>query len=108
MITDVLGSATCLDNSGLEILATKFDRHRQFVRLACRGLVRFLLNLTLVFALYGTLKGYEHHGLTGETGKKFYNTLVTGLSMALGISVASSFKAKLWTSDGSESEKEAY
>lgn len=93
MITDASGSATCLDNSGLDILATKFDRHRQFVRLACRGLVRFLLTVTLVFTLYGTLKGYEHHGLIGKTGKRFYNTLVTGLSMALGISLASSFKA---------------
>lgn len=93
MITGASGSATSLDNSGLEILATKFDRYHQFVRLACRGLVRFLLTLTLVFTLYGTLKGYERHGLIGEAGKKMYNTLVTGLSMALGISLASSFKA---------------
>jgi hypothetical protein len=49
--------------------------------------------VTLVFTLYGTLKGYERHGLIGENGKKVYNTLVTGLSMALGISLASSFKA---------------
>jgi len=93
MITEALGSATTLDNSSLEIFATKFDRHRQFVQLACRGFVRFLLTTTLVFALYGTLKGYEHHGLIGKTGKRLFNTLVTGLSMALGISLASSFKA---------------
>ena len=36
--------------------------------------------------------GYQNHGLIGEVAKKFYNTLVTGLSMALGISIASSFK----------------
>jgi hypothetical protein len=93
MMTEALGSATTLDNSSLEIFATKFDRHRQFVRLACRGLFRFLLTTTLVFALYGTLKGYEHHGLIGKAGKRLFNTLVTGLSMALGISLASSFKA---------------
>jgi hypothetical protein len=93
MITEASDSATSLDNSSLEIFGPKFDKHRQFVRLACRGFVRFLLTTTLVFALYGTLKGYEHHGLIGATGKKLYNTLVTGLSMALGISLASSFKA---------------
>ncbi len=93
MITEASGSASSLDNSDLKIFATKFDRRRQFVQLARQGLVRFLLTTTLVFALYGTLKGYEHHGLIGKTGKKLYNTLVTGLSMALGISLASSFKA---------------
>ncbi len=93
MITKTPGFTTPPNNPSLNSLATKFDRRRQFVQLAYRGLIRFFITVTLVFTLYGTLKGYEHHGLIGENGKKLYNTLVTGLSMALGISLASSFKA---------------
>jgi hypothetical protein len=33
------------------------------------------------------------HGVIFDNGKKAFNTLVTGLSMALGISIASSFKS---------------
>ncbi|KAN0119277.1 hypothetical protein V8E51_001485 [Hyaloscypha variabilis] len=54
------------------VFATKFDRHRH---------------------LYGTITGFVNHGYIGEAGKKIYNTLFTALSMILGISIASSFKA---------------
>jgi hypothetical protein len=35
---------------------------------------------------------YKGRSIIGEQGKRMFNTLVTGLSMALGITVASSFK----------------
>jgi hypothetical protein len=49
--------------------------------------------VVLIGCLYGNFKLYEKHGLIGENGKKIFNTLVTGLSMTLGISIASSFKS---------------
>ncbi|KAH9206926.1 hypothetical protein DL95DRAFT_374802 [Leptodontidium sp. 2 PMI_412] len=52
-----------------------------------------MITFTLIGSFYGTLRTYQNHGIIGENGKKVFNTLVTGLSMALGISIASSFKS---------------
>jgi hypothetical protein len=51
-----------------------------------------LVTVALIADLAGTILVYESYGITGEDGKRLLNTLNTGLSMALGISVASSFK----------------
>jgi hypothetical protein len=90
--TPVSDSSTFNDLS-YNNFATKFDRRAQFIRLASWGLLRFLVTLTLIFSLYGTIIGFVRHGLIGEVGKRVYNTLFTGLSMTLGIAIASSFKA---------------
>ena len=52
-----------------------------------------MITVALIGGLYGTFAMYQKHGLMGESGKTAYNTLVTGLSMTLGINIASSFKA---------------
>jgi hypothetical protein len=70
----------------------RFDRGKQLHRLVVEGLVRYLITLALICSFYGTLRIYVEHGVILENGKKAFNTLVTGLSMALGISIASSFK----------------
>lgn len=73
--------------------ATLFRRNRQLVRLILSGSIRFIFTVALILGLYGTFKIYQNHGIMGEDGKTVYNTLVTGLSMTLGINIASSFKA---------------
>jgi hypothetical protein len=71
----------------------RFDRRRQLKRLIIEGLAHYIITIGLICGLYGTLKIYLSHGIIYENGKKVFNTLMTGLSMALGISIASSFKS---------------
>jgi len=73
--------------------ATPFRRHRQLLRLLLMGSVHFMITVALILGLYGVFVMYERHGIMGEGGKRAYNTFVTGLSMALGINIATSFKA---------------
>ena len=42
--------------------------------------------------LYATLWLFEAKSAMNEVQKKVFNTIITGLSMALGINIASSFK----------------
>jgi hypothetical protein len=74
---------------------------RNFVRLSTKSPARSINRVgvyfhdpvALISGLYGTFAMYQKHGIMGESAKMFYNTLVTGLSMTLGINIASSFKA---------------
>jgi hypothetical protein len=72
--------------------ATQFQRRRQFVKLFAVGFTRFLTTAALIAGLDGTIQMYKGRSIIGEQGRRMFNTLVTGLSMALGITVASSFK----------------
>jgi uncharacterized membrane protein YoaK (UPF0700 family) len=70
----------------------RFDRRRQLRRLIIEGLIHYIITIGLICGLYATLKIYLSHGIINGNGKKFFNALMTGLSIALGISIASSFK----------------
>jgi hypothetical protein len=52
-----------------------------------------MITIALINGLYGTFAMYQKHGIMGESGKRFYNTLVTGPSTTPGTNIASSFKA---------------
>jgi len=52
-----------------------------------------MITFAVTLSLYGTIIGFTRYDSIGEVGKKTYNTLFTALSMILGISIASSFKA---------------
>ena len=71
-----------------------FDHHRQRRRVFLNSLVKFLITLFFAAALFGTIYGFAtlKTGMT-STRKRFYNALVTGISLCLGLNVVSSFKA---------------
>jgi hypothetical protein len=70
----------------------KFIRRQQFQKLLIKGFKRFLITVVLTAALLWTLFGYSKIPVLVESQKKIFNTLVTALSMILGIAIASSFK----------------
>lgn len=79
-------------NSGPEIYHSHFSRRKQFLELLFDGFLRFLLTIFFIGCIYATLKAFGTRTIIGPVGKRVFNTLVTGLSMILGISIASSFK----------------
>jgi hypothetical protein len=54
--------------------------------------LRFFITITLTAGLLQTLFHYAKKPVLRESQKKMFNTLVTSLSMNLGIAIASSFK----------------
>jgi hypothetical protein len=48
--------------------------------------------MVLILCLLGTILIFHSYDVIGGTGKRVFNTLVTALSMTLGISIGSSFK----------------
>ncbi|MCJ1395636.1 hypothetical protein MMC18_008522 [Xylographa bjoerkii] len=73
-------------------LSREFSPRKQLFSLLSFGLVRFIVTGVLVGGLYATLWLYESESVMSELQKKLFNTIVTALSMALGINIASSFK----------------
>lgn len=73
-------------------LARNFGPFKQLLRLLSWGLARFIVTGILVGGLYVTLWTFQAKSVMDETQKKLFNTIVTALSMALGINIASSFK----------------
>lgn len=71
----------------------KFNPTKQLFRLLGVGLVRYLITLALLGGLFGTILLYKRKTVMDmDVDKKIFNFLTTGLSMLLGISIASSFK----------------
>lgn len=75
------------------IYKTYFSRRKQFLKLLFNGFLRFCITIFLIGCIYATLAAYGGRSVIGPVGKRVFNALVTGLSMILGISIASSFKA---------------
>lgn len=73
-------------------LQFEFNSEKQFHRLCIHGLKWFLVTLCLAIVLVGTIKGFSRKQVMSYKKKLWFNALSTGLSMALGISVASGFK----------------
>ena len=69
-----------------------FTPLKQLIRLLLFGAFRFIITGVLVGGLYATLWTFEAKPIMDEMQKKLFNFLVTALSMALGINIASSFK----------------
>ncbi|KAH8746190.1 hypothetical protein BGZ57DRAFT_777929, partial [Hyaloscypha finlandica] len=69
-----------------------FVRKRQLLTLLSKGSLRFFITITLTAGLLQTLFHYAKRPVLRESQKKMFNTLVTSLSMSLGIAIASSFK----------------
>jgi hypothetical protein len=70
----------------------RFLRKRQLRTLFINGFLRFFITVTLTATLLWTLFYYAKKPVLRESRKKIFNTLVTALSMSLGIAIASSFK----------------
>jgi hypothetical protein len=70
----------------------KFIRRRQLRKLLLKGFVRFFITVTLTATLLWTIFGYAKKPVMVDRQKRIFNTLVTALSMSLGIAIASSFK----------------
>jgi uncharacterized membrane-anchored protein YitT (DUF2179 family) len=70
----------------------KFVRRRQLQKLLIKGFFRFTITITLTATLLWTLFAYSKPTVLTESQKRIFNTLVTALSMGLGIAIASSFK----------------
>ncbi|MCJ1377462.1 hypothetical protein MMC17_000557 [Xylographa soralifera] len=73
-------------------LSREFSPRKQLFGLLSFGLVRFIVSGVLVGGLYATLWLFEAKSVMNELQKKLFNTIITALSMALGINIASSFK----------------
>jgi hypothetical protein len=70
----------------------KFIRRRQLRKLLLKGFLRFFITVTLTATLLWTIFGYAKKPVMVDGQKRIFNTLVTALSMSLGIAIASSFK----------------
>lgn len=70
----------------------KFARRRQLRRLLFKGFLRFFITVALTATLLWTIFGYAKKPVMVDRQKRIFNTLVTALSMSLGIAIASSFK----------------
>ncbi|MCJ1404823.1 hypothetical protein MMC11_008049 [Xylographa trunciseda] len=70
----------------------EFSPRKQLLHLLSFGFLRFLVTGVLVGGLYTTLWLFESKSVMNELQKKLFNTIVTALSIALGINIASSFK----------------
>ncbi|KAF8851059.1 hypothetical protein BDZ45DRAFT_751073 [Acephala macrosclerotiorum] len=77
---------------GPEIYHSHFSRRKQFLGLLLDEFLYFILTIFFVGCIYATLKAFRTRTIIGPVGKRVFNALVTGLSMILGISIASSFK----------------
>ncbi|KAE9370093.1 hypothetical protein N431DRAFT_441966 [Stipitochalara longipes BDJ] len=68
------------------------DDEEQLRRLFRQGFKRFMYTVVLVACLFGTIFGFAKYDVMTTAEVRLYNSLLTGLSIALGISIGSSFK----------------
>ena len=82
-----------IDDSKRTTLQREFDANKQFWRLFWSGCKRFFITLTLVIFLVVTIWWFSRRRVMSNRKKRWFNAISTGLSLALGISIASGFKA---------------
>ena len=70
-----------------------YDRGRQRGRLWRLSIGEFLVTLALCLAIFGLLFGYHRKATLDRDQKRWFNALVTGLSVALGINLAASLRS---------------
>ncbi|KAI9680366.1 MAG: hypothetical protein M1829_001252 [Trizodia sp. TS-e1964] len=74
-------------------LARYFDPQKQLGKLLAYGSLRWFLTVAIAAAIVVVLKVYLEKGILNDVEKRVFNTAITGLSICLGINIASSFKA---------------
>lgn len=80
------------DNGGKDF-GRYFKHWKQFFRLLGAGFLRFLISAGLIAALYELIWWYSSFALLNTSQKRMFNFLVTALSLALGLNLASSLKS---------------
>lgn len=89
-----------LDGASLEIDETRqlrlqhdFDSKKQFWKLFTKGLIRFMYTLAAAVLLILAIFLFSRKNVISSKRKKWFNAINTGLSLALGMSIAHGFKA---------------
>jgi hypothetical protein len=70
-----------------------FKHWKQFLDLLASGFFRFLISAGLIVALYELIWRYSSFPVLNTSQKRMFNFLVTALSLALGLNLASSLKS---------------
>jgi hypothetical protein len=73
-------------------LHPEFNSKSQFWRLFRRGFGRFAITFILVVLFMVTIKVFSDYQVISRKKKLWFNAIVTGLSMTLGMSIAEAFK----------------
>jgi hypothetical protein len=74
------------------ILHPEFISKTQLEELFRRGLIRFMITLGLVILFMVTVKVFSDYQVLSRKKKLWFNSIITGLSMTLGLSFAEAFK----------------
>lgn len=81
-----------LDDAKLQGLHKHFHPRKQLRKLLRDGIVRWAVTALVILCLYLTLWRYSVREVMSQREKLEFNALITGLSIALGLSIASSLK----------------
>lgn len=65
---------------------------KRFWNILLKSLLRWLITLILCIAYYIALRVWNQKGTVTEASKRVFNAITTGISIALGINIASSLK----------------
>ncbi|OAR00173.1 hypothetical protein LLEC1_07417, partial [Akanthomyces lecanii] len=79
--------------SAVSYVYERFHRGQQLRRLLIKSLSRWLITVVLSVSIYGVLLAYSSHDALPLRKKLEFNTLVIGLTISLGLNIASSLKA---------------
>ena len=91
--TDMLSKRSLtFDESKLRGLRKYHYTKKQLRKLLLEGLCRWAITAVLILCLYITLWHYSNKPVMSQAKKLQFNTLVTGLSIGLGLSIADSLK----------------
>lgn len=80
------------DDVKLKALRKSFNHRKQLKQLLLDGFGRWSITALLVLCLYLTLWRYSTKSVMSQAGKLRFNALVTGISIALGLNIASSLR----------------
>jgi hypothetical protein len=80
------------DDAKLKALRKPFNPRKQLKQLLLDGFGRWSITALLVLCLYLTLWRYSTKSVMSQAGKLRFNALVTGISIALGLNIASSLR----------------
>jgi hypothetical protein len=81
------------DNDKHLRLQHNFDSKKQFWKMFTKGLIRFSFTLTAAVLLVLAIFLFSRKNVISSKRKKWFNAINTGLSLALGMSIAHGFKA---------------
>jgi hypothetical protein len=70
----------------------KDNTGRQLRHILVAGLARWAITALMCVAYAAATIIWQHKPAQGETSKRLYNTITTGVSIALGLNIASAFK----------------